>query len=138
MTDQEKPFLIQFPKIGKPELGFISLAEKEDLPFVPKRIYWTYFTPEDVERGGHSHYDLHQILVAVAGKVEVTTELLSGEKQTFILDKPNIGLFIPKMCWRTMKYTHNAVQMCIASNEYDEGDYIRDYDAFLNKSNEHS
>lgn len=136
MTEQEKPFLIEFPKIGKPELGFISLAEKENLPFVPRRIYWTYFTPEDVERGGHSHYDLHQILIAVAGKVEVTTELLNGEKQTFILDKPNIGLFIPKMCWRTMKYTHNAVQMCIASNEYDEADYIRDYEVFLNKKNE--
>lgn len=136
MTEQEKPFLIEFPKIGKPELGFISLAEKEDLPFVPRRIYWTYFTPEDVERGGHSHYDLHQILVAVAGKVEVTTELLNGEKQTFILDKPNIGLFIPKMCWRTMKYTHNAVQMCIASNEYDEKDYIRDYHVFLETENE--
>lgn len=136
MTEQEKPLLIEFPKIGKPELGFISLAEKENLPFVPRRIYWTYFTPEDVERGGHSHYDLHQILIAVAGKVEVTTELLNGEKQTFILDKPNIGLFIPKMCWRTMKYTHNAVQMCIASNEYDEADYIRDYEVFLNKKNE--
>ena len=61
--DNNTPHLIEFPKIGKPELGFISIAEKENLPFVPKRIYWTYFTPEDVERGGHSHYDLHQILV---------------------------------------------------------------------------
>lgn len=52
MKDYKSPFLIEFPKIGKQELGFISIAEKENLPFVPKRIYWTYFTPEDVERGG--------------------------------------------------------------------------------------
>lgn len=133
MKNYTKPFLIEFPKIGDSSLGFISVAEKENLPFIPKRIYWTYFTPEDVERGGHSHFDLHQILLAVAGRIEITTELLSGEKSSFILEKPNVGLFIPKMCWRTMKYSHNAVQICIASNEYDEKDYIRDYDVFLNK-----
>jgi hypothetical protein len=131
MLDYTEPFLINFPKIGQPTLGYISLAEKENLPFEPKRIYWTYFTPEEVERGGHSHHDLHQILVAVAGKITVTTELLNGYKEKFILESPNIGLFIPKKCWRTMKYSHNAVQMCIASNEYDEKDYIRDYDEFL-------
>lgn len=136
MIDYNSPFIIEFPKIGKMELGFISIAEKENLPFVPKRVYWTYYTPEDVERGGHSHYDLHQILVAVAGRIEVTTELINGDKQSFILDRPNMGLFIPKMCWRTMKYSHNSVQMCIASNEYDEKDYIRDYHVFLETENE--
>jgi len=50
-----EPTLINFPKIGNPSLGYISLAENDNLPFEVKRIYWTYFTPEDVERGGHSH-----------------------------------------------------------------------------------
>ncbi|WP_312078005.1 FdtA/QdtA family cupin domain-containing protein [Chryseobacterium sp.] len=131
MIDYSRPFILEFPKIGQTSLGFISIAEKDNLPFVPKRIYWTYFTPEDVERGGHSHYDLQQILVAVSGRIEITTELLTGEKLEFVLEKPNIGLYIPKNCWRTMKYTHNAVQMCIASNEYDEKDYIREYSVFL-------
>ncbi|MCT3808549.1 dTDP-6-deoxy-3,4-keto-hexulose isomerase [Elizabethkingia anophelis] len=135
MTDYSYPFIIEFPKIGQSSLGYISIAEKDNLPFIPKRIYWTYYTPEEVERGGHSHYDLHQILVAVSGRIEITTELLNGDKRTFLLEKPNIGLFIPKMCWRTMKYTHNAVQMCIASNEYDEKDYIREYNVFLEKRN---
>src|SRR5690606_22177121 len=112
---------------------YISIAEKENLPFVPNRIYWTYFTPEEVERGGHSHYDLHQILVAVAGRIVVTTVMLDGERHEFLLYRTNIGVFIPKMCWRTMQYSHNAVQMWIASNEYDEKDYIRDYEEFLSK-----
>ncbi|MBP6731615.1 MAG: FdtA/QdtA family cupin domain-containing protein [Chitinophagales bacterium] len=129
-----QPKLVEFSKIGGPQLGYISVAEKETLPFTVKRIYWTYFTPEDVTRGGHSHYDLQQILVAVSGKIIVKTEMLNGDKAEFVLDKPNIGLYIPKMCWREMQYTHNAVQMCIASLEYTELDYIRDYNQFKNES----
>ena len=75
---------------------------------------------------------MEQILLAVAGKIIVNTELLDGDKEEFILDKPNQGLYIPKMCWREMQYTHNAVQVCLASLAYDEGDYIRDYGSFKN------
>ena len=126
-----KPAIINFPKIGDSSLGYISMAENENLPFEVKRIYWTYFTPEDVERGGHSHIELQQILVAMAGKITVSTEMPGGIKKSFVLDSPNIGLLIPMLCWREMKYTHNAVQMCIASISYDEKDYIREYSEFL-------
>lgn len=126
----ESPYLIHFPKIGSSQLGYISVAEKETLPFIPKRIYWTYFTPEDVIRGHHAHYDLEQILVAVSGKIEVQIETRQSQEYHFVLDSPNIGLYIPKMCWRILKYSHNAVQMCMASMEYKESDYIREYDSF--------
>ncbi|MCW8896647.1 MAG: FdtA/QdtA family cupin domain-containing protein [Flavobacteriales bacterium] len=128
----KKPYIIDFKKIGSPALGYISVAEKENLPFIPQRIYWTYFTPEDVERGGHAHIHLEQILVSVAGKIDLKIETITGEIFEFVLDAPHKGVFIPKKSWRTMKYSHNAVQMCIASIEYDEKDYIRDYDEFLN------
>ena len=124
------PKLIQFPKIGNSSQGYISLAENETLPFEVKRIYWTYFTPEDVERGGHAHHDLEQILVAVAGKIIVNTELPDGSKNTFILESPKQGVYLPKYSWHIMQYSHNAVQMCIASMVYDERDYIRDYNEF--------
>jgi hypothetical protein len=130
MSDFKHPYMIEFPKIGNSGLGYISVAENDNLPFAVNRIYWTYFTPEDVERGGHSHYDLEQILVAVAGKVIVNIETLDGVKKEFILESPRQGLYIPKNTWRTMKYSHNAVQMCIASLSYDESDYIRDYNEF--------
>lgn len=132
-----KPFLIEFPKIGASSLGYVSVAEKQNLPFAVKRIYWTYFTPEDVKRGGHAHFELQQILLAVNGKIVLNTELITGEKNEFILDKPNIGLFIPKMCWREMQYSHNAVQICIASIEYDEADYVRDYADFKKLQQQH-
>lgn len=100
------------------------------LPFHVKRIYWTYFTPENIERGGHAHYKLEQVLVAVAGKIIINTEQLIGKKDEFTLDNPDIGLYIPKLTWRTMKYSHNSVQLCIANIEYDESEYIRDYGSF--------
>ena len=124
------PTIINFPKIGESSFGYISIAEKENLPFEVNRIYWTFFTPEDVERGGHSHIKLEQILVAMAGTIIVKTEMPDGQKEEFRLDRPDKALLIPKLCWREMKYTHNAVQMCIASVVYDEKDYIRDYVEF--------
>jgi hypothetical protein len=130
MDNLIKPHIIQFPRIGNTGLGYISVAEKGLLPIQVNRVYWTYFTPEDVQRGGHAHYHLQQVLLAVAGKIIITTELINGEKEKFILDKPDQGLFIPKMCWREMQYTHNAVQVCLASLTYDEKDYIRDYKKF--------
>lgn len=128
-----EPYIINFPKIGDSIQGYISIAENENLPFKVERIYWTYFTPENVIRGGHAHYELQQILVAVAGTIIINIELMDGTSTQYILDKPNQGLYIPKMTWRTMQYSHNAVQMCIASMVYEEEDYIRDYETFLKK-----
>ena len=125
-----EPFLLEFPKIGNPALGYISLAEKDELPFEVKRIYWTYFTPENVERGGHAHHELEQILVAIAGKITVSTEMPGGKRKIFVLDSPDKGVFLPKKSWHIMQYSHNAVQMCIASDVYEEVDYIRDYEEF--------
>ena len=127
----EKPYKIEFPKIGDSALGYISVAEKMDLPFKPQRVYWTYYTPENIERGGHAHIRLQQILIAVSGQIKVSLELMNGEAFNYILDRPNIGLYIPKKSWRTMQYSHNAVQICIASDEYTENDYIRNYKQFL-------
>lgn len=125
-----KPHIIEFPKVGNSQLGYISIAEKNNLPFAVKRVYWTYFTPESVERGGHAHYELEQILVAVSGKIIINVEMLNGLTEEFVLENPNRGLYMPKSTWRTMKYSHNSVQMCLASMEYEEKDYIRDYDVF--------
>lgn len=125
-----KPYIIEFPKIGDYTTGYISIAEGSTLPINVQRVYWTYYTPEEIHRGNHAHHELEQVLFAAAGRIIVKTETLTGEEDTFVLDKPNMGLFIPKLCWRTMQYTHNAVQICLASMEYSEEDYIREYEDF--------
>ena len=66
----------------------------------------------------------------MAGIITIKIEMPEGNKNIFILDSSNKGLLLPKLCWREMKYTHNAVQMCIASIAYEEGNYIRSYNEF--------
>jgi hypothetical protein len=125
------PYLINFPSIGSAALGYLSVAEEQVLvPFKIQRVYWTYYTPQSVNRGGHANIEKELVLVAVSGSIVVTAELRDGFNNQFVLDSPDKGLYLPKLCWHTMKYTHNAVQMVIASNLYSEADYIRDYEVF--------
>lgn len=126
-----EPCLVRFPRIGESAIGFISVMESGvHLPFEVKRVFWTYYTPESVVRGRHAHHRTQQVLVAIAGRVIVTTEDPMGRIQTFALESPDTGVFIPKYVWHTMQYTHSAVQVVFASHQYDESDYIRDYDEF--------
>jgi dTDP-4-dehydrorhamnose 3,5-epimerase-like enzyme len=126
-----KPEYISFPKIGDSQHGYISVAETgTGLPFELKRVFYTYFTPEEIVRGRHAHHHTEMVLVAVAGRIIVNTETLDGETRVFTLDKPNAGVYLPRYCWHTMQYSHNAVQLVLASTLYDEGDYIRDYEQF--------
>jgi dTDP-4-dehydrorhamnose 3,5-epimerase-like enzyme len=132
--DKSKPFLIDFKVIGESAIGYISVADftSNHLPFMPKRVYWTYYTPESVVRGRHAHKATEQILIAVAGRIIVNLELpTSNEVLVFSLSSPNQGLYIPPSSWHTMQYSHNAVQLVLSSKEYDEKDYIRDYQVFM-------
>lgn len=126
-----EPHIIQFNKLGKPETGYISVAENKNLPFEIMRIFWTYFGQPNVIRGRHAHHKTEQILIAASGQIEVTTEDLSGNTQTFLLEKANEGLYIPPLNWHTIQQkTEMATQLVLASTEYDEADYIRNYEQF--------
>jgi dTDP-4-dehydrorhamnose 3,5-epimerase-like enzyme len=127
------PFVIEFSKIGDSSIGFISVVEnKIPIPFEIKRVFWSYYTPESIVRGRHAHHKTEQILIAVSGRILVTTELSNGEINTFVLDSPNKGLYIPPAAWHTMQFSHNSVQLVLASTIYSESDYIRDYNEFKN------
>lgn len=131
MTQFAAPYLIEFPKLGAPEIGYISVTEQQKLiPFEVQRIFWTYYTPESIVRGRHAHYQTQQVLVAVSGRITVTTELADGTIQTFRLEDPHVGLYVPPHAWHTMQYSHSAVQLVMASAAYDEADYIRQYEQF--------
>ena len=130
MSDKSKPYLIELPNLGEPSIGYISVTQNSQLPFEIKRIFWTYYTPESIVRGRHAHHKTEQILVAVCGRIVVTTESAEGEINTFVLEKPNVGVYIPPSVWHTMQYSHSAVQMALASTEFQPDDYIRDYNDF--------
>ena len=125
------PYLINFPKLGTPDIGYISVMEQQQVvPFEIKRIFWTYYTPESIVRGRHAHHATEQVLIAVAGRITVMTELADGTIQTFRLEDPNVGLYVPPHTWHTMQYSHTAVQLVLASQPYTETDYIRNYEDF--------
>ena len=111
--------------------GYLSVVENDlDIPFAIKRIYYLYMVPE-VARGAHAHKALQQLLIATSGSVEVIMD--DGQnKKSFLLDKPWKGLLIPPGLWRDLEnFSHDAVLLCLASEKYEEKDYIRDYNEFL-------
>lgn len=128
----QEPYLIELQKIGEEEIGFISVAQAfSNIPFGIKRVYWIYHTPETVERGNHAHIDTFQLLVCLHGKVKITLEGRDRNVFEFLLDDPNKGLFIPNFFWRKLNFMNDGVCICLSSSDYDENDYIRDYQTFL-------
>lgn len=109
----------------------VALEELKNVPFDIKRVYYMYDTVEGVTRGYHAHRALEQILICVHGSCKI--RLKDGyETQVVVLDKPNEGLYISNAIWREMfDFSTDAVLMVLASELYDEADYIRDYDEFL-------
>ena len=111
--------------------GYLSIGQSNlQIPFHIKRVFWTYFTPDSVTRGRHTHYETEMVLIALSGIVLVKTENINGNKQEFLLKNPSEGLYIPPLTWHEMEYSHTAVQLVITNSEYDEKDYIRSYDDF--------
>lgn len=131
MKKYPEPHLIQFNKIGESAEGYISIGDQASIPYEIKRAFWTYYTPESIVRGRHAHHKTEQVLIAVTGKIIVTTEMANKEIKTFVLSDPNQGVYIPPNVWHTMQYSHTAIQLVLASTPFDAADYIRDYDEFI-------
>ena len=126
--------IIDLSKI-KDERGTLSVIEKDILPFEMKRVYYLYDVPSDAYRGGHAHKEQLEFLVALSGSFEVILDD-GNSKKSITLNKPNKGLLIPTGMWRELEnFSSGAVCLVIASGEFDESDYIREYEQFkLTKS----
>ena len=132
---QQIPHLVHLKSIGDTSIGYITISEmQKDFPFDIKRVYWTYYTPQNVKRGYHAHKALRQIIFAVSGTILFNVECRDGEKHEFVLDKPHVGLYLPPYVWREIQFSHNAVLLCLASELYEESDYIRDYNEFKHEN----
>jgi hypothetical protein len=131
MKRTASPKKITLEKHGSPVMGYLTPVDKKNLPFPVKRVFWTYFTPERINRGYHAHRKTSVVIFALTGKIIITTETTRGVKRTFVLDKPNVGLLVPPMVWHTQRYSHTAIQLVLASRPFNEKEYIRDYKKFL-------
>ena len=126
--------IYSFPLI-KDLRGNLTVAEFEkDIPFKVQRYFVVFDVPNKEVRGEHAHKECHQFLICLSGSCNVLLD--DGKNRSeFILDKPNMGIYIPPMTWGVQyKYSSDAVLLVFASHYYDEGDYIRDYKNFLNLS----
>lgn len=124
---------IQFIKLPVIEdvRGNLAFIQNDILPFEFKRIYYLFDVPSTAFRGGHSHINQHEILIALSGSFEVVLDD-GTQKKTFVLNKPNVGLPISTGIWRELQnFSSGAVCLVIASDIFEESDYIRDYEAFL-------
>lgn len=125
--------IIDLPKITDPR-GNLTVAESMiNVPFDIRRAYWLYDVPGGESRGGHAHKRLRQLVIALSGSFTVTLDD-GRERRTVLLNHPYQGLMIETDVWRTLDdFSSGAVCLVLASELFDEDDYIYDYDAFLRR-----
>lgn len=126
--------LIDIPKIINKE-GNIAVLENGVVPFEVKRVYYLYDIPSTAKRGGHAHKKLSQLLIAISGSFNVVLKN-SKERIVITMNKPDKGLFISNNIWRELEnFSSGAVCLVLASEVYDEADYIRNYKKFISYIN---
>ena len=123
--------VIEFPALGDDRGSLVALESNKSIPFDIKRVYYIFGTQQNVARGFHAHKQLKQVAVCVTGKCRMVLD--SGETRTdFWLDSATKGILIEDMTWREMHdFSDDCVLLVLASEHYDEADYIRNYDRFI-------
>ena len=124
--------IIELPKINDPRGNLTFVENQTHIPFNIKRVYYTYDVPGGAERGGHAHKELKQLIIAMSGSFDITLD--DGfEKQKFHLNRSYFGLYVCSMIWREIdNFSSGSVCMVLASEFFDEADYYREYQDFLN------
>lgn len=131
MENKIKIKKIDFQQHGDARGMLVALEESKEVPFKIKRVYYMYDTIPGVRRGFHAHKSLQQILICIHGSCKVTLDN-GNDKETVLLDKPYEGIYVADNMWREMHdFSSDAVLLVLASEIYDENDYIRDYEEFL-------
>lgn len=122
--------IIQLPRFLD-ERGNLSVIEEDkDIPFKIQRSHWIYDVPGGEKRGGHAYKSTQQFIIALSGSFDILLD--NGENQTrYHLNRSYYGLYVPEMIWCEMdNFSTNSLALIVSSTEYDEQDYIRDYNQF--------
>ena len=132
--------IIELPKIPDPRGNLSFIEEYNHIPFKIERTYWIYDVPGGQKRGGHAFKNQHELVVALSGSFDVIVHDGAEEKR-FHLNRSYFGVYIPNGLWRYMdNFSTNSVVLVLCSTNYDELDYIRDFNEFtmLQKNEEFS
>lgn len=126
-----KPTLINFKPLGDERGSLIAIEAEKSVPFPVRRVYYIFGTKVGVERGFHAHKALNQVAVAVTGSCEMVLDD-GATKRTVLLDSAEKGVLIGPGMWRVMRnFSTDCVLLVLADQHYDEADYIRNYDQFI-------
>ncbi len=124
--------MLDFPQLGDERGELIVVEGGIEIPFDIKRVFYICGTKEGVVRGQHANKKTEFILINVAGSSKVRVRDGSGNEALFVLNRPNTGIYLPRMVWKDMfDFSDDSVLLCLASEHYDANEYIRDYDEFM-------
>lgn len=130
MKKVERPEVLELQEVFNQEAGIVIAENGKGLPFDIKRVYWLHHVPEGQVRGHHAHRSSKRIIVCVQGQLGIAIEDADGQKFDFTLDDPTKGLYIPNLHWGKFYFGKNTLMLCLASDGFNENDYIKDYKEF--------
>ena len=123
--------ITELPRIQDPRGNLTFVEAGRQAPFDIRRVYYLYDVPGGSERGGHAHFQLHQLMIAMSGSFDIVLDDGFDRKRVH-LNRSYNALYIPPMTWRELdNFSSGSVCMVLASEHFDEADYIRDYSAFM-------
>ncbi|MCZ8513172.1 FdtA/QdtA family cupin domain-containing protein [Paenibacillus filicis] len=130
----EQVKLVELPKISDSR-GSLTFIENKHIPFEVRRVYYLYDIGAGEKRGSHAHKNLQQLIIAASGSFDVVLD--DGKnRQTFHLNRSHCGLYLPRLLWRDLEnFSAGSFCLVLASEPYDENDYFRNYDEFIEHVN---
>lgn len=127
-----EPRMLEFHKDGDERGQLVIVEGMQDIPFEIKRVFYIYGSDSTVVRGQHANRKTEFVLINVAGQSKVKVRDGKGKDIVFSLNRPHMGIYLPKMVWKDMyDFSSDSVLLCLASEHYDPNEYIRDYDEFV-------
>jgi hypothetical protein len=131
-VDQDRLQILTFRKIPDPRGNLTPVEASHDVPFPIKRVYWIYDVPGGASRGGHAYRTLEEVFVSLSGSFDLTVDDGRGLTHRQSLNRGYYGVHVPSMMWRRLSnFSTNAVCLIFASRHYDETDYVRQYEDFV-------
>lgn len=124
---------LNFPKISDPRGNLTFIQFPDQIPFEIQRVFWTYNVPGGEIRGGHAYKTQQEVIIAISGSFDVIIKDFNGQFQTIHLNRGYEGLYLPPNTWRHLEnFSTNSVSLHLSSSNFDENDYIRNFNEFVN------
>lgn len=126
--------LLEFPEKGDDRGHLVVVEEQVDIPFEIKRVFYIYGSDHNIKRGCHANRNTEFVLINLKGKSKVKIKDANGNEQLFNLDRPHIGVYIPRTLWKEMyDFSEDSVLLVLASEHYDSIEYIKDFEKYINE-----